>query len=247
MSKTAIPWAQHTWNPMTGCTQCSPGCVNCYAKRLIETRLQHLPQYRNGFEPTFHLDLLEEPTKRKKPTLYFVNSMSDTFHEHFEAREIASIFATMRECQQHFFLVLTKRAGRMQYLLNTRPRPISSNVMVGVTVEEQEGIERLRILHDTNCSFRFASLEPLLGPIYLPPDHNLDWVIIGGESGSNARPCHSDWVRDLVEQCRDSKTPVFVKQAGWNPKGDGWDDLLKIREVPVFLKQFFPARVERCE
>ena len=133
-TKSSIEWTEMTWNPVTGCTKISQGCKNCYANRMA-LRLQAMgaERYQNGFKPTVHEDLVDLPKKWKKPRTIFVNSMSDLFHDDIPEAFIKRVFATMRDCPQHTFQVLTKRSNRLVKLGSNLDWP--SNVWMGVSVE----------------------------------------------------------------------------------------------------------------
>jgi protein gp37 len=218
---TAIEWTDSTWNPVTGCTKVSSGCVNCYAERLA-LRLQAMgnPSYKNGFSVTLHEDALTLPLKWKKPQTIFVNSMSDLFHEDIPFEFILRVFDVMRRADWHCFQILTKRSERM---LELSPQlPWTSNIWMGVTVEAENYTYRMEHLKRTGAAVKFLSLEPLLSPMsYLSLD-SINWVIVGGESGPNARPMKKEWVVDIKNQCQDKKVPFFFKQwGGFNKKKAG--------------------------
>ncbi|MFH1686937.1 MAG: phage Gp37/Gp68 family protein [bacterium] len=208
-----IEWTHATWNPITGCSKVSAGCVNCYAERMAR-RLQGMgtPKYRDGFKVTLHPKTLHEPLTWKKPRLVFANSMSDIFHPEVPLEYIQRIFATMYQASQHVFQLLTKRSERMLELAPRLPWP--DNVWMGVTVEQASLTYRIDHLRQTDAYGKFLSLEPLLGPL---PDLNLtgiDWAIVGGESGPGARPIEEAWVLDLQRQCHDRGVAFFFKQWG---------------------------------
>jgi protein gp37 len=210
---TAIEWTDSTWNPVTGCTKVSSGCMNCYAERLA-LRLQAMgnPSYKNGFSVTLHEDALTLPLKWKKPQTIFVNSMSDLFHENIPLEFILRVFDIMRRADWHCFQILTKRSERM---LELSPRlPWASNIWMGVTVEAENYMYRIEHLKRTDTVIKFLSLEPLLSPINNLSLAGIDWVIVGGESGPNARPMKKDWVVDIRNQCQNKNVPFFFKQWG---------------------------------
>ncbi len=212
-TSSSIEWTETTWNPVTGCTKISDGCKHCYAERMA-TRLQAMgvEKYRKGFEITVHESALEEPLKWKKPRLVFVNSMSDLFHESVPAAFIESVFRIMNQASQHTFQVLTKRPDRVLQI--DRTLNWTSNIWLGTSIESKAWLDRLVKLKEANAHTKFLSLEPLLGPL---PDLNLaeiDWVIVGGESGPGARPMKAEWVRDIRDQCLGSGVPFFFKQWG---------------------------------
>lgn len=211
--KSTIEWTESTWNPVTGCTKISEGCVNCYAERLAK-RLKAMGQanYINGFEVTLHPNALQLPLKWKRPQKIFVNSMSDLFHDSVPIEFIQQIFKIMAQANWHRFQVLTKRAERLAEIAPQLIWP--QNIWMGVTIEKSNYLSRLDYLRQTPAAVKFLSLEPLLGPM---PDidlTNIQWVIVGGESGPGARPIEKKWVIDIQKRCSESKVPFFFKQWG---------------------------------
>ena len=263
---TGISWTDTTWNPTTGCDRVSAGCDRCYALTMAK-RLKGMGQakYQNdgdprtsgpGFGLTVHPDTLDAPLHWRKPQMVFVNSMSDLFHPKVPTTFIASVFDVMARTPQHTYQVLTKRAPRMRSLSRGAafgehwPLP---NVWLGVSAENQEQADaRIPALLETRASVRFVSAEPLLEPIDIERflwdgDHDapsgLSWVIVGGESGRDARPMEPAWVRSIAMQCRDAGVAVFVKQMGaaWARRRDtdshgadweAWAPDIRIREFP---------------
>ena len=210
---TSIEWTDSTWNPVTGCSRVSSGCIHCYAERLA-LRLQAMgnPSYKNGFYVTLHEDALELPLKWKKPQTIFVNSMSDLFHEDIPVEFVLRIFDVMRKADWHCFQILTKRSERMLEL--SSKLPWAPNIWMGVTVESENYRYRIEHLKKTGAAVKFLSLEPLLSPMYNLQLQGIDWVIVGGESGPNARPMEREWVVDIRNQCQLENTPFFFKQWG---------------------------------
>ena len=208
-----IEWTEITWNPVTGCTKISHGCKHCYAERMSK-RLQAMgmEKYRRGFEVIVHESVLQEPLRWKKPSLVFVNSMSDLFHKTVPTEFVQSVFDVMNQAPQHTFQVLTKRPGRVSQLdarLDWTP-----NIWLGTSIESKRWLHRLDQLKATGARTKFLSLEPLLGPL---PDldlYGIGWVIVGGESGPGARPMNADWVREIRDSCVRSEVPFFFKQWG---------------------------------
>jgi protein gp37 len=234
MAESAIEWTEATWNPLTGCTKVSPGCTHCYAERMAR-RLQAMGQsnYARGFELTLHEHALALPLRWKKPRLVFVNSMSDLFHEQVPERFIHRVFDVMRQARWHEFQVLTKRATRLEQMSPSIEWP--PNVWMGVSVENRHYVSRIAHLRKSGALIKFLSLEPLLGPL---PDLDLegiDWVIVGGESGPQARPMRASWVVEIRNQCQVAAVPFFFKQWGGVQKkragrlldGLTWDELPK--------------------
>jgi protein gp37 len=202
-----------TWNPVTGCSKVSSGCKHCYAERMA-TRLQAMgaSRYANGFRLTLHPDLINPPRTWKKPRLIFVNSMSDLFHEAVPEEFIGQVFATMNDCPQHTFQILTKRSQRLAQIA---PRLVwSQNIWMGVSVENQAVVNRISDLRNVPAGVRFLSCEPLIGPLEQLPLQEIDWVIVGGESGPGARLMAKEWVTSIRNQCRRAGAAFFFKQWG---------------------------------
>ncbi len=221
MSQTSkIEWTEATWNPTVGCTKISQGCKHCYAETMAK-RLQAMgtPGYENAFKLTLLRNRLEEPMRRKKPTVYFVNSMSDLFHKNVTDDYIEQVFDVILRCPQHTFQVLTKRAERLAAFFSHRKPP--KNAWIGVSVEDRKsGLPRIDALRKVDATVRFLSVEPLLedlGDINLRDIH---WVIVGGESGPKARPMKLEWVEDIKQQCEEAEVEFFFKQwGGWGADG----------------------------
>ncbi len=239
-TNSAIEWTEKTWNPVTGCTAISPGCDNCYAERMAG-RLQRMgqPRYSRGFEVTLQPDLVTLPTRWRKGSLIFVNSMSDLFHKKVPDEFIASVFEIMNRCPQHRFQVLTKRAKRLRTL--APQLTWTSNIWMGVSVESPRYYHRVSMLSEVPAATRFLSVEPMLERCPDLPLDGIDWVIVGGESGPGARPMQPDWVREVRNQCSDQQTAFFFKQwGGTNKKKTGreldgrfWDELPSPRQAAV--------------
>jgi protein gp37 len=220
-TNSKIEWTQQTWNPVTGCTKLSPGCKYCYAE-VMARRLQSMgtPGYENGFgKITLLPDRLDQPRQRKKPTVYFVNSMSDLFHEAVPFDFVDDIFSTISSTPQHVYQILTKRADRMETYFRTRAVP--QNAWLGVSVEDRKyGVPRIAHLQQIKASTRFLSVEPLLEDLGRISLKGIHWVIVGGESGSKARPMEESWVLKIKNQCHRSDVDFFFKQWGsWGQDG----------------------------
>lgn len=219
--KSTIEWTESTWNPITGCNKISPGCKFCYAERMSR-RLKAMgsPNYENGFELTLHEHVLELPLSWKKPQTIFVNSMSDLFHKDVPTEYIIKMFEVMNKASWHRFQILTKRSGRLVELNSLLPW--SENIWMGVSVENEDYTYRIDDLRQTNARIKFLSVEPLLGPINKMELKNIDWVIVGGESGPGARPMKEEWVIAIRDVCKKAKVPFFFKQwGGVNKKKTG--------------------------
>lgn len=230
-TKSSIEWTQSTWNPVTGCAKISPGCKHCYAERMA-LRLQAMgsSNYRNGFQLTLHDPAVELPLLWRMPRMIFVNSMSDLFHKDIPLDFIFRVFDVMRRAWWHTFQILTKRSERLQQLDNGIEWP--SNVWMGVSVENDKYTFRIDDLRQTHAQVKFLSLEPLLGPLSRLNLRGIHWVIVGGESGPNARSIKEEWVIDIRDQCLEKRVPFFFKQwGGVNKKQSGrllrgrtWDE-----------------------
>ncbi len=235
-AKSAIEWTESTWNPVTGCTKLSPGCKNCYAERMAK-RLQAMgqPNYASGFSLAVHEHALELPLQWKTPQVIFVNSMSDLFHKDVPLAFIKKVFDVMNRADWHQYQILTKRSARLLEL--NRYLSWASHIWMGVSVETEKYLRRIDDLRGTGAHIKFLSLEPLLGPLHKLNLIDINWVIVGGESGPGARPMLEDWVTDIRDQCRKAEVPFFFKQwGGVNKKKAGrllegrtWD------EMPVSL------------
>lgn len=243
-NKSKIEWTEQTWNPATGCNKVSPGCNNCYAEVMAKRlKAMGVNGYSNGFELTLMPERLEDPVKRKSPTVYFVNSMSDLFHKDIPFEYIRKVFDTIERTPQHTYQILTKRAERMAEFFQDYTPP--KNAWLGVTVEDRKyGVPRIEHLRTVDAHIRFLSVEPLLedlGDLNLAGIH---WVIVGGESGPKARPMRPEWVTAIQRQSDDQNVAFFFKQwGGWGPDGvkrgkkkngrvlDGrvWDEVPAIR------------------
>jgi len=263
---TPIEWTQRpgtrgeTWNPIrsrdlvTGkngwhCEKISPGCKRCYAETLNKRNLPgcgtgklYTIEASSEVEMFIHEPTLAQPLGWTKPRTIFVESMSDLFGRWVTDGMLDRIFAVMALCQQHTFIVLTKRSerlpeyitakqyGRMCAVASEMEAPHSHrgcayplpNVWLGVSVENQEYADK-RIPHllRTPAARRFISYEPALGPLDLQNhtmfwagNNRLDWVIVGGESGPGARRMDPMWARAIIAQCKSADVACFVKQLG---------------------------------
>lgn len=243
-SKTKIEWTEACWNPVTGCVKVSPGCKHCYAEGIAERFFaKQYPPNADGSARKFtdvrcHPERLGEPLRRRKPTMYFVNSMSDLFHEDVPFEFIAQVWQVCSRAPQHTFQILTKRPKRMlefsQWMAGRDHVSIAEwprNVWLGVSVENMKyACDRIGLLTETPAAVRFISAEPLLEEIFIelwleaqidPSDDNrlypgIDWVIVGGESGPGARPFNLSWAESLLRQCKAARVPFFMKQIGSN-------------------------------
>lgn len=217
MSKSKIEWTGSTWNPITGCTKYSDGCTNCYAEKMAN-RLKNmgLKKYENAFNLTLHYENIEAPLFMKKPQTIFVCSMSDIFHKDVPDEFILKLFEVMNKAHWHTFQVLTKRAERIKELNDSITW--TKNIWLGTTVESQKVTHRIDYLRESGAYIKFLSIEPLLTPIINLNLKNIDWVIVGGESGAKARPMLKEWVVDIKNQCSTQDVPFFFKQWGGKNK-----------------------------
>jgi protein gp37 len=243
---SSIEWTESTWNPVTGCTKISAGCAHCYAARMAK-RLKAMGQhrYRNEFKVTLQPDMLDAPLHWKRPRMIFVNSMSDLFHEDVPTDYVAKVFAVMQDTSHHTFQVLTKRPERAAELAPDLPWP--DNVWMGTSVENADYLHRIRSLVQIPAKIRFLSLEPLLGPLSKLPLKGIHWVIVGGESGPQARSMQSKWVFQIQNQCIQNHVPFFFKQWGGFNKSiagrelDGliWDEMpISVGSVNETISRF---------
>jgi len=219
MKTTKIEWTDKTWNPVTGCTKVSPGCKHCYAESMAR-RLQAmgLDKYQNGFKVTLHEEILSEPLAWKSPHTIFVCSMSDLFHQSVPNAFLDKVMQTIEKTPWHNYQILTKRAERMAEYFTSRTIP--KNAWLGVTVEAQALKMRMDFLGGLSAPVRFLSCEPILEDLGELDLHNIDWVIVGGESGISARPMNPEWAINIQKQCAEQKVAFFFKQWGtWGEDG----------------------------
>jgi protein gp37 len=221
--------------------------MHCYAERMaMRLKLMGQPNYAKGFKLALHEHALDLPLKWKKPQTIFVNSMSDLFLKDVPVSFIKKVFNVMNLAHWHTFQVLTKREDRLLEL--SRELPWTSNIWMGVTVENNDYVHRIDCLRETGAYVKFLSIEPLLGPISNMNLDGIDWVIVGGESGPGARSMDPAWVIDIRDQCRSAGVPFFFKQwggvrkknAGRELEGKTWD------EMPVFQQRSMRV-LEACE
>jgi protein gp37 len=219
--RTGIEWTDKTWNPTTGCNKISPGCLHCYAEALTK---RFPNNFKNGFDLTLHPERLAEPLKWRTPSRIFVNSMSDLFHEEVPLDFIQNVFKVIQATPWHIYQILTKRPERLVELAPNLE--FHKNIWLGVSVENQN------YLRQVPASVRFLSCEPLLGSLNLNLE-NIDWVIVGGESGQKHRPMSIEWVEDIRDQCQKAEVAFFFKQVGGRTSKAGgrlldgkiWDEM----------------------
>lgn len=214
--QSAIEWTESTWNPVTGCDKVSPACKNCYAETFAERfRGTRGHPFRQGFDLKLWPQRLSLPLTWKEPRMIFVNSMSDLFHKDVPDSFVDRVFDTMARADWHTFQLLTKRSRRLADWAVAQGR-WPRNVWAGVSVESQGYVSRVDDLLRVPADIRFLSIEPLLGPVKLKKValRQIQWVIVGGESGHHARPMRPEWARDLRDQCLALNVPFFFKQWG---------------------------------
>lgn len=219
MRTTKIEWTDKTWNPVTGCTKYSSGCANCYAE-IMATRLKAMGQkkYSRGFSLALHEECLKEPLKWHGNHNIFVCSMSDLFHADVPFSFIDKVMQTIKETPNNRYQLLTKRAERMNEYFSAREIP--ANVWLGVTVECAAVKDRIDFLRTLDATVRFLSCEPLIEDLGILNLQNIDWVIVGGESGHKARPMKEEWAIAIKEQAEKQGAAFFFKQWGtWGSDG----------------------------
>ena len=252
MADTQIEWTDTTWNPVVGCSLASAGCKNCYAM-IMARRLEAMgvDKYvgltqKKGKNVTWtgtvreYNSSLEIPLKWKKPRKIFVNSMSDLFHDGVSDDFILAVWDVMKRTPQHNYQILTKRPERMMQILSQKIDEILPNVWVGTSVENASTTDRIELLKNTPAAIRFISFEPLIDSVGKVDLRGIHWAIVGGESGSKARPINESWIDEIHQQCNIYDTAFFFKQWGtWGKdnqkrskkangreyKGRTWDEM----------------------
>lgn len=242
---TKIEWCDETWNPVIGCSKISEGCDNCYAE-IMANRLKKMLHETNTFASRAYDDVttgegkwngltrfvnssLVKPLHWKRPRKIFVCSMGDLFHESVLWIWIERILGIIEKTPRHTYMILTKRPLNMLEFFEDRGK-VPDNLWLGVSVEKQKYVERVKYLVQIDAKVRFVSLEPLLSDVELYPwleglvgpsesmlgdwVRGVNWVILGGESGSKARPMHPDWVNGIRIKCKANNIPFFFKQWG---------------------------------
>ena len=253
-TNSKIEWTDATWNPIRGCSRVSEGCTNCYAEHMAARYSKPGMPYHgiartteSGARWTGQVSIIEhmidQPIRWKKPKMIFVNSMSDLFHEKLKREFIVDLFSIMNQANHHTYQILTKRAerlARLNYCLDWQ-----EHIWMGVSIEDQKTTWRIENLRFTDAKVKFLSIEPLIDEITDLDLTDIDWVIVGGESGYKARIMEEDWALRIVSQCQTENVPVFVKQMGtaWakekgirnDSKGkdqEHWNPDLRINKMP---------------
>jgi protein gp37 len=242
---SSIEWTDATWNPVRGCTKISPGCKHCYAETFAE-RFRGVKghPYEQGFDLRLVPDKIGEPLRWRSPKMIFVNSMSDLFHESVPDEYIASVASVMVAARWHTYQILTKRSDRLRKLLNSCLKFAANqpHIWWGVSVEDKRyGLPRIKDLQASRAAVRFLSVEPLLEDLGKMNLSQLNWVIVGGESGPGARPMEKEWVVSVRDQCRKAGVPFFFKQWGGVRKsrtgreldGKTYDEFPRRQSFPV--------------
>lgn len=241
MSKSSIEWTELTWNPVTGCTKVSQGCKFCYAEVMAKRlKAMGVEKYKDGFKVRTHPETLDEPYKWKKSRVVFVNSMSDLFHPEIPIEFIQDVFKVMNDNPRHVFQILTKRTELLLEYDKAGLLNWTDNIWMGTSVEDNRVKERIDTLSKTNADTKFLSCEPLIGSLTEMNLSNIDWVIVGGESGHNPRPMEPEWVIDIKKQCEVADVPFFFKQWGGRNKKKNGRELMERTwdEMPEMPEQF---------
>lgn len=237
LKNTAIEWADNTINFYMGCTKVSEGCKNCYMYRLM---------HRFGKDPNIlnkmNFDNIMKNLKKWEPSIIFVNSMSDTFHEGLSDYAITEMFTVMFMNPQHQYLILTKRIERAVLYLSKHKLP--NNFWIGTSIENENHVDRINQLRKIQASVRFVSFEPLLGSVFMSQLNDIQWVIVGGESDPHPRKTEEEWINNIFRECQERQIPFFFKQWGGTSKckchnawgcrmykGKTWD------EMPMVINQ----------
>ena len=235
---TKIPWCDETLNVTAGCTKCSPGCLNCYAERMakrlagMEEKAGREPRYgavvdNKGWMGNVICDesLLDKPLHWKKPRRIFIDSMSDLFHPKVPFEFIDKVLDMAIKAyidKGHTLLFLTKRPERMGKEFATWSIARGNNLSgiygfhLGVSISNPDEMWKANVLADIPAAVRFISFEPLLENVGVIRTAGIHGTIVGCESGPKRRPCKMEWIYGIINQCRDSGIPCFVKQINLN-------------------------------
>lgn len=238
---TKIEWTEKTWNPIIGCSKVSEGCKNCYAEKMSyrlstmsgkvgEDYKRVITNKRFNGKTKIMFEKSAQPLRWKKPSMIFVNSMSDLFYESISYYTIADIIDTMKKTPQHIYQILTKRPLNALEFFEWYKRWLPDNVWLGVSVESKKYLDRVKLLEMCPARIKFISFEPLIEDIGEVDLNGIDWVIVGGESGHKRRRFDPDWARNILRQCKEHNVAFFMKQ--WDKVQEIPDDLM-IREYPI--------------
>jgi protein gp37 len=213
-----IEWTDATWNPVRGCVKISPGCKHCYAETFAE-RFRGVKghPYEQGFDLRLVPEKLFAPFRWRSPKLVFVNSMSDLFQDGVPDAYAEVVAQVMTQANWHTYQVLTKRGERLRKMISAKLRfaAIQDHIWWGVSVEDRRyGLPRIEELRNSPAKVRFLSIEPLLEDLGECDLSDIDWVIVGGESGPGARPMKKERVVSIRDQCKVARVPFFFKQWG---------------------------------
>lgn len=242
---TKIEWTERTWNPIIGCSKISEGCKNCYAEKMSyrlssmnnkvgEDYKQVISNKRFNGNLVYLEERLEQPAKWKTPSMIFVNSMSDLFHEKISYEKIIRMIAIMEANIYHTFQILTKRPENAVKFFDWYGKYAPTNVWIGVSIEMKKYLNRMEKLRKIATCTRFISFEPLLEDVGELDLTGIDWVIVGGESGYGKRPFNPDWARNILRQCKEQNVKFFMKQID---KVEEIPEDLLIREYPKILNE----------
>lgn len=237
---TKIEWCDATFNPWIGCTKVSPACDNCYAEALMDTRYGRVRWGAGEDRSRTAASNWRQPRKwnrdaEKAETRPFVfcASLADVFDNEVDERWRADLFNLIRETPNLVWLLLTKRVGNVLRMTDVERLgsdfALPANVAIGATMANQEEYDRDRmklwaVKQQRDILFTFGSFEPMLGLI-LPDKHSPDWIIVGGESGANARPMNLEWARRLLSHSRELGRVFNFKQVGGRTSDKGGHEL----------------------
>lgn len=226
MAETQIEWTDSTWNPVAGCSIVTAGCTHCYAMEMAK-RLEAMGvgKYagltrKTGNRTVWNGVVREDrealaiPHRWLKPRKIFVNSMSDLFHEQVSDAFILDVWQVMRDTPRHNYQILTKRPERMASFVANKMGEILPNVWLGTSIEDADVVARVEHLRKVPAAIRFISFEPLIGAVGAIDLNDIQWAIVGGESGKSARPIREDWIDEIYAQCLAAGTVFFFKQWG---------------------------------
>jgi len=229
---TKIEWCDATFNPWLGCTKVSPACDNCYAEALMDVRYGRVKWGAGNPRSRTAVSTWRQPRKWNRDAekagtrpFVFCSSLADVFDNEIDPAWRADLFRLIEETPHLVWLLLTKRVGNVIGMSHKAWGGMPRNVAIGATMASQEEYDRdrmklARVKEVADPLFTFGSFEPLLGPVIL--DCNApDWIIVGGESGGNARPMDLDWARSLKRQSDELGRVFNFKQVGGRANDKG--------------------------